>query len=73
MEHFIHSVEHRIAMKRIELMKRDLNKMDNDISLYDLKIKNINKTYSKLLLKDKPVGNSIKAIRYIKNECNNHN
>ena len=60
-------------MKRIELMKRDLNKMDNDISLYDLKIKNINKTYSKILLKDKPVGNSIKAIRHIKNERNNHN
>ena len=70
MEHFIHSIDHRIAIKKIEIMNKELNKLDNDITLFNFQLNQINKSYSKVLLKDKPVGNSIKAIRYIKNECN---
>lgn len=73
MEHSIRSVEHRIAIKKLEIMKKDLNKMDNEVAFFNLKINNINNSFKKLLLKDKPVGNSIKAVRYIRNECNNYN
>jgi len=64
MEHCIRLVEHRITMKK------ELYKMDNDIALYNLNLNKIDESYKKVLLKDKPVGNSIKAIRYIRNECN---
>ena len=70
MEHYIRSVEHRNTMKRIELIKKELHEMDNDIASYNLFLNKIDESYKKVLLKDKPVGNSIKAIRYIKNECN---
>ena len=70
MEHYIRLVEHRNTMKRIELIKKELHEMDNDIASYNLFLNKIDESYKKVLLKDKPVGNSIKAIRYIRNECN---
>jgi len=66
MENLLRQIDHRIAMKKMENMKKDLQKMENDLAFYDLQIRDVNKSFDKVLLKNKPVGNSIKAIRYIK-------
>jgi hypothetical protein len=72
MENLLRQIDHRIATKKMENMKKELQKMENDLAFYDLQIRDVNKSFDTILLKNKPVGNSIKAIRYIKkNEyCN---
>jgi hypothetical protein len=69
-EQNIRSIDHRIAMKRVELAQKELKHMDDKLSLYSVDIENTQTIFNQLLLRDKPVGGSIKAIRYIKNECN---
>lgn len=70
MELYIRSVEHRINMKKVEIMQKELNNLDTNLFNANLRLDNIKIKYDKILLKDKPVGNPIKAIRYIKNEFN---
>ena len=66
MENLLRQIDHRIAMKKLEIMKKDIQKMENETLFHDLQIRSINKTYDTILLKNKPVGNAIKAVRYIK-------
>lgn len=68
----LREIENRITAKRVEKMKKDLETMNKEMEFYDLQIRSVNKTFSTVLLKDKPVGNPIKAVRYIKNERNHY-
>jgi len=68
MENIIRQIDHRIAMKRVALMEKDLNQMDQVIHSCAQQVKKVDETYNIILLKDKPVGSGIKLARYIKNE-----
>lgn len=68
----LREIDNRIAIKKANQMKKDLETMNKEMSYYDFQIRSVNKTFSSVLLKDKPVGNSIKAVRYIKNERNHY-
>ena len=70
MENIIRQIDHRIAMKRVALMEKDLNKMEQAINSYDHQLKRVSKTYDKLLLKDKPVGSGINLVRYERSSNN---
>ena len=70
MEHNIRQIDHRIMMKKLTLMEKDLNKMDQTICSYDNEIKVVSRTYNKLLLKDKPVGSGINLVRYVRSPNN---
>ena len=69
MESVLRQIDHRIAMKKAEMMEKELKKMNTELLLLNIKAKSVNKCYNKILLKDKPVGSGIKLIRYINNEC----
>jgi hypothetical protein len=71
MDQYMRQIEHRIALKKSELLKKELERMDNDIANYEVKINNVKNIYDILLLKGEPVGSSIKLIRHIRNERNN--
>ena len=68
----LREIDNRIAVKKAEKMKKDLETMNKEMTYYDFQIRSVNKTFSSVLLKDKPVGNPIKAVRYIKNERNHY-
>jgi len=59
-------ITNRTTKKRIELLKNDIFHMSNDMSLMENRVNEINKTYTKILMKDKPVGSSLKAIRHFR-------
>jgi len=60
-------------MKRVALMEKDLNQMDQVIHSCAQQVKKVGETYNIILLKDKPVGSGIKLARYIKNERSSNN
>jgi hypothetical protein len=59
-------ITNRTTQKRLELIKKDMCKMSNEMSMMSLRVNEINKTYKKILMKDKPVGSSLKAIRHLR-------
>lgn len=56
----------RDSILQAQLMKKEIQQMNNELLLCDLNLRIIKKTYDKLLMKDKPVGTSISAIYYHK-------
>jgi hypothetical protein len=67
MESILREIDNRIAKKRIEIIKKDLNCLDCDYENHLNNLKDIKKIYHKVLEKDRPVGKGINAIRYLKN------
>jgi cob(I)alamin adenosyltransferase len=59
-------ITNRTTQKRLELIKKDMFKISNEMSMMYLEVNEINKTYKKILMKDKPVGSSLKAIRHLR-------
>lgn len=59
-------ISNRIAKKKVELMREDAYKMSNELTKMSQQMDNVEKTYNKLLMKDKPVGSSLKAIRHLR-------
>jgi hypothetical protein len=59
-------ITNRITHKKLEILKKDMFKMSNEMSTMSHNVNEINKVYNKLLMKDKPVGSSLKAIRHLR-------
>ena len=67
MDSVLRQIDNRITQKRIEFIKRDLVKMSEEAENQICYLKDIGNTYKKVLDKDKPVGKSLNAVRYLKN------
>ncbi len=52
-------IDARIAAKKIEMFKNELERMDADI----VKIKRVNAVYDTLLMKNEPVGSALNVVR----------
>jgi hypothetical protein len=67
MENILREIDNRIAHKRAEIIKKDLERLsqetENNLKYFDC----IKKKYHTILDKDKPVGKALPAIRYLKN------
>lgn len=59
-------ITNRTNKKRMEIMKNEMCILDKDMTQMEKKIENIENVYSKLLMKDKPSGSSLKAIRHLR-------
>jgi len=59
-------ITNRTTQKRLELMKKDMARMTDEMGVMSLQVDDIHKTYKKLLMKDKPVGSSLKAVRHLR-------
>ena len=62
----MYEITNRTTQKRLEIIKNDMCRMSNETSMMSLQVNEINKTYKKILMKDKPVGSSLKAIRHLR-------
>jgi len=67
MEAVLREIDNRIVQKRIELLKKDIQRLNEESENQLKELKNIDKIYYKVLDKDKPVGRGINAIRYLNN------
>lgn len=67
MEQILREIDNRIAHKRAELIKKDLQRLSEESENHLNQLKDISSVYHKVLEKDKPVGKGINAIRYLKN------
>jgi len=65
MESILREIDNRIVQKRLELLKKDLQKINEDTENQLKELKKVDKVYYKVLEKDKPVGRGINAIRYL--------
>ena len=65
-ENALREIDNRITHRRINLMKNDLASMDRELDYKLHEIKSVNKVFDKVLMKDKPVGSAIKAIRHMR-------
>lgn len=61
-------IDTNIAIRKVQLMRKDLDKMNGEMIMYELQLNEINKTYRKLLMKDSPVGSSVHAIKYLQDK-----
>lgn len=66
MHPILQEVTNRVNQQKLNNIRKELNKMTVEQQLIDLKIKNIQKVYDKLLMKTDPVGSSLKAIRHLR-------
>jgi hypothetical protein len=55
----LREIDARIAAKKIEMFKKELERMDADI----VKIKRVNAVYDALLMKNEPVGAALNVVR----------
>ena len=69
----LQAIDTNISIQNAKIMKKELEAMGTDMLLYELQIKNINKSYRRLLMKDEPVGSSINAVKNIKQKENKFN
>ena len=66
MQGILHEIDLNITRKKLEIMKKQLNNMSEDVDIMETKIKYINKINDNLLCKKEPVGSSFNAIKYLK-------
>ena len=59
-------VTNRVNQKKLEYIRKDLNRLSSEQHLMNIQIRNVNKVYDKLLMKTEPVGSSLKAIRHLR-------
>jgi hypothetical protein len=63
----LREIDNRIAVKKIEYMKRETERMNKELeNIMETQLKSVNKIYNVILLKDKPVGSSLNAIRHLR-------
>ena len=55
----LREIDARITAKKIEMFKKELERMDADI----VKIKRVNAVYDTLLMKNEPVGAALNVVR----------
>lgn len=65
MESILREIDNRITNKRLELLKKNLQTLNEDSENQLKQVKDIQAVYYKVLEKDKPVGRGINAIRYL--------
>ena len=66
MNTILREIDNRIAAKKIEFMKKEIDRMNNQTDENLKKLVIVDTIYNKILLKDQPVGSSIKAIRHLR-------
>ena len=67
MNAILREIDNRIAVKKINLMKKDTERMNKELENINVnQLNSINKIYNVILLKDKPVGSSLNAIRHLR-------
>ena len=67
MNTMLREIDNRIAVKKINLMKKETERMNKELeNMMDTQLKSVNKIYNVILLKDKPVGSSLNAIRHLR-------
>jgi hypothetical protein len=67
MNAILREIDNRIAVKKIEYIKKETARMNKELeNMMDTQLKSINKIYHVILLKDKPVGSSLNAIRHLR-------
>ena len=66
----LQQIDTNTAIIKAKRMQKELKSMDTDMLLYDLQIGYINRTYRSLLMKDRPVGSGINAVKELKNKEN---
>jgi len=59
-------VTNRVNRKKLEYIRKDLNRMTSEQHIMNLQLTNVSKVYDNLLMKIDPVGSSLKAIRYLR-------
>ena len=66
MQAILREIDMNITRKRAELIKKELHNMIKDDDIMENTLNSINKIHDKLLYKNKPVGSSSNAIKYLK-------
>lgn len=65
-EQALREIDNRITHQRINLMKKKLVIMDQELDYRLHEINSVNKIFDHVLMKDKPVGSAMNAIRHMR-------
>ena len=66
MNAILREIDNRISKKKTEMLAKELQRLGTETENHIECLDKIRLTYEKVLDKDKPVGKSVNAIRYLK-------
>lgn len=66
MDNIFRQIDHNITKKKIQIITKEYAKMNKELDEKLLELKNIKKIYHKVLDKDKPVGQGLSAVKYLR-------
>jgi len=66
MNQILHDIDMNTMRKRIEIIKKNMNIMDNTLHENEKTIGVVESIYNKVLLKDQPVGSALNVIKHSK-------